>query len=325
LKGEINIDNYSKKFVTAVKSGDIEELRTIPKSDLHNHFILGGNRKYLKEKIGVNIPILTKKLKSMDDMHNWVGENIGDIFSSKEKRVLAIEACFKQAKDDGVTILEVGDDVWANGHYYNYDIDELINTFQTVHKQMAPEIDFRFQIGLSRHCSINMLEKWVEPFLERDCFYSIDLYSDEMAQPIKNFKNIYRKAKEKGLILKAHVGEWGNADSVKEAVEELELSEVQHGISASTSSSIMYWLADNKIQLNICPTSNVMLDRVEELKRHPIRTLFDHGVMVTINTDDVLVFNQSVSEEYINLFRERVFTAEELDLIRMYGLGSDRI
>lgn len=87
-------------------------------------------------------------------------------------------------------------------------------------------------IPKSRHCPVNLLEEWIAPFLEKDCFFSIDLYGDEMAQPIKNFKSIYRKAKEKGLILKAHVGEWGCANSVKEAVEELELNEVQHGISA---------------------------------------------------------------------------------------------
>jgi len=316
------MDKHSRQFIEALTAESMENLRKTPKSDLHNHFILGGSREHIKQRTGVEIPILTHKLKSMDEMHKWVGENISHLFDSEERRTLAIESCFQQAKDDGVTILEIGDDVWANGHYYDYQIDSLINTFQETHNEIAFEMEFRFQIGLSRHCPIDLLEKWIEPFFERDCFHSIDLYSDELAQPIKNFKGIYRKAKEKGLVLKAHVGEWGNADSVKEAVEELELDEVQHGISAVNSTSIMYWLADNGIPLNICPTSNVMLGRVMELKRHPIRKLFDHGVRVTINTDDVLVFNQGVTDEYLNLYRERVFTAEELDIIRIYGLDN---
>ncbi len=53
-----------------------------------------------------------------------------------------------------------------------------------------------------------------------------------MAQPIENFKSIYRRAKKEGLRLKVHVGEWGSAEDVRRAVEELELHEVQHGISA---------------------------------------------------------------------------------------------
>jgi adenosine deaminase len=185
---------------------------------------------------------------------------------------------------------------------------------------IGSDIDLRLQIGLSRHCKIVDLEKWIEPFLEHECFYSIDLYGDELAQPIENFKGIYRKAKEKGLILKAHVGEWGDADSVKRAVSELELNEVQHGISASQSPQVMNWLADNDIQLNICPTSNVMLGRVESIKKHPIRKLFDAGIKVTINSDDVLIFDSSVSGEYMKLFKAGIFNAEELDIIRMNGL-----
>jgi adenosine deaminase len=82
----------------------------------------------------------------------------------------------------------------------------------------------------------------------------------------------------------------------------------------------MNWLADNNIQLNICPTSNVMLGRVESIKKHPIRKLFDAGIKVTINSDDVLIFDSSVSGEYMKLFKAGIFNAEELDIIRMNGL-----
>ena len=117
---------------------------------------------------------------------------------------------------------------------------------------------------------------------------------DELAQPTAVFKPLYRKAKDAGLNESAR-RRMGNADSVQRAVEELELDEVQHGISAAQSTSVMKFLADNRIRLNICPTSNVLLGRVKSLARHPIRELYDAGVKVTINTDDVLVFGQSVS------------------------------
>ena len=63
-----------------------------------------------------------------------------------------------------------------------------------------------------------------------------------------------------------------------------------------------------------------MLDAVQDLASHPIRTLFDNGVLVTINTDDLMIFDQSVSEEYRNLYRAEVFSAEELDDIRRASL-----
>lgn len=314
--------NQSDLFINALENRDLGIIQQIPKTDLHNHFYLGGNRDYISKRTGVSVPPLTHKLNNMAEMHQWVGKNINDLFDTAEKRVLAIEACFQQAKEDGITILEIGDDVWANGHFYHGDLDALIDTFQGVHSHIAPQIEFKFQIGLSRHCPIKLLEQWTAPFLERNCFYSLDLSGDEMAQPIKNFKPIYRKAKEKGIILKAHVGEWGDADSVKEAVEELELDEVQHGIAAAGSPDVMKWLADHKIQLNICPTSNVMLSRVKSFNEHPIRKLFDYGVRVTINSDDILVFGQSVSKEYLDLYEAGVFSGEELNIIRENGLAS---
>ena len=66
-----------------------------------------------------------------------------------------------------------------------------------------------------------------------------------------------------------------------------------------------------------------MLDAVPNLTSHPIRILFDNGVRVTINTDDLMIFGQSVSEEYRNLYRAGVFSAEELDNIRRVSLEGD--
>jgi adenosine deaminase len=161
----------------------------------------------------------------------------------------------------------------------------------------------------------------MEPFLELRCYRTVDLSGDESAQPTENFKPLYRLAKANGLRLKAHVGEWGDADSVRRAVEELELDEVQHGIAASDSPSVMRFLADNRIRLNVCPTSNVMLGRVENLASHPIRKLFDAGVRVTVNTDDMAMFGQSVSNEFLNLYKAGCLNERELDQIRENGLS----
>ncbi len=58
------------------------------------------------------------------------------------------------------------------------------------------------------------------------------------------------------------------------------------------------------------------------LKEHPLRVLFDYGVKVTINSDDVLVFGQGVSKEYLDLYEAEVFNGEEINIIRKYGLAS---
>ena len=180
-------------------------------------------------------------------------------------------------------------------------------------------------LELAREVPVDVQARRLAPFLELGFWRKLDMSSDELAQPTAVFKPLYRKAKDAGLGLKAHVGEWGDADSVQRAIEELELDEVQHGIAAAKSASVMKFLADNRIRLNICPTSNVLLGRVKSLAEHPIRKLYDAGVKVTVNTDDVLVFGQSVSDEFLNLYRAGLFSAAELDEIRQHGLSDDAV
>ena len=307
-------------FIDELKQKNIEGIRKFPKADLHNHFVLGGSRKYLCERIGENIQAIKKPLHSMNDMHAWNEQNIGQIFNSSEGRRVLIDATFAQAKEDGVTILEIGEDVWGLNEFFHGDIDELVAAFRTANQEIAPEIELRLQIGLSRHCDIGYLEECLSHFWGNEAFYSIDLYGDELAQPIENFKSIYRRAKSEGLKLKAHVGEWGTAEDVRKAVECLELDEVQHGIAAVEDKAVVRFLADNHIRLNITPSSNYLLGRVKDLKLHPIAELYHSGVDVTINSDDVLIFDSDVSKEYLRLYQCGCLGAEELDDIRKNGL-----
>ena len=191
---------------------------------------------------------------------------------------------------------------------------------KTAHREIAPDIELRLQIGLSRHCDIAYLEDCLSHFWGCKAFYSIDLYGDELAQPIERFNSIYRRAKSEGLRLKAHVGEWGTADDVRRAVECLELDEVQHGIAAAEDPSVIRFLANHHIRLNITPSSNYLLGRVRDLKTHPIADFYHSGIDVTINSDDVLIFDSDVSKEYLLLYQSGCLDAEELDDIRKNGL-----
>ncbi len=307
-------------FTDALRTGDLEAVRAFPKADLHNHFVLGGSRTFLREHSGRDIHAIKKPIHSMKEMHAWNAQNLGDCFETPDGRRMLIRAAFSQAKEDGVTVLEIGEDVWGLGAFFHGNIQELVDAFDTAHREIAPEMELRLQIGLSRHCDIAYLEDCLSPFWGRKAFYSIDLYGEELAQPIEHFKPIYRRAKAEGLRLKAHVGEWGTADDVRRAVECLELNEVQHGIAAAEDLSVIRFLADHHIRLNITPTSNYLLGRVRDLHSHPIARLYRSGVDVTVNSDDVLIFDSDVSKEYLRLYQCGCLSAEELDDIRKNGL-----
>jgi hypothetical protein len=310
----------SADFRAALEAGDLDALRGSHKADLHNHFFMGGDRQFIREKTGLDIKPLDRPLQSMAEMHSWVDAQTSDVFAGLQGRLFAFEATLVQARKDGITRLDIGEDAWAVT--LGMTAEALTAELRACHARTAPDIEWIPQLGLSRHCAVPDLLDWIEPFLALDFYRTIDLSGDELAQPIEAFVPVYQRAQKAGLRLKAHVGEWGSADDVWRAVETLELAEVQHGIAAAASPLVMRFLADNRILLNICPTSNVMLGRVPQLTLHPIRKLHDAGVIVTIGTDDLLMFGQSASQEYLNLYRAGVFSAAELDDIRQNGLDA---
>ena len=313
-------DKWSEAFIKALKDGDTERVKQIPKADLHNHFVLGGSRAFIRERKGLVIPALEGILESMQEMDRWNQEYIGKYFESGEGRRFLIEAAFVQAREDGVTVLEIGEDVWGLGQYFGHDVNGLTEAFLSARDQYAPDLELRLVIGLSRHCPVKWLLEQLEPFWGRPEFYSIDLYGDEMAQPIENFVPVYRKAEENHLVRKAHIGEWGTAEDIRTGVELLHLDEVQHGIAAVNSKEVMQYLAERRIRQNITPTSNRKLGRVDSYEEHPIKTLYREGIEVTINSDDVLMFDSDVSKEYQRLYDHGTLLAEELDEIRVCGL-----
>ncbi len=95
---------------------------------------------------------------------------------------------------------------------------------------------------------------------------------------------------------------------------------LQHGIALHADPKGMARLKADGVRLNLCPTSNVVLGAAASIENHPIRKLFDAGLKVTVNTDDLLFFHKSVSEEFLQLYEAGCLTAEELDVIRRYGL-----
>jgi adenosine deaminase len=312
----------SMRFTAALSTGDLRAVRVCAKADLHTHSAANSDRDYIREKTGRDIAPLSAPLNSMDEMHAWSKANLADLFDGSHGRALWIEASFVRALKDGLTRIEFGDDVWMVTQGLGSPQD-LVESITRIHTRIAPDVEWIPQLGLSRHCELHWLQEWMAPWLELGFHKTLDLSGEELAQPIEVFKPLYRAAKAKGMRLKAHVGEWGSAIDVQRAVEVLELDEVQHGIAAASSKSVMRFLADHRIRLNVCPTSNILLGRVQSLSSHPIRTLYDAGVKVTVNTDDALVFGKSLSEEFLGLFQAGVFTAVELDEIRCSALTDD--
>jgi len=307
-------------FEKALQEGDLKGLRCVPKSDLHDHCMLGGKASVINRFNGVKLKGFSSDKMGIESLNNWISEVYAPFLRLPGAFEKAVEAAFVQAKYDGIRVLEMSMDGFF-GSLFNISPERVVNSLKYFHTQIAPEIEFRPELGFSKTLPLRTILKHLEPFLAFDYFKSIDLYDDENAQPPENFRELYRFLRKAGLKLKAHYGEFGNAETVRKAVEILELDEVQHGIGAAESPEVMHWLAENSIRLNVCPESNIKLKRVRSYKTHPVRILFDHGVKVTINSDDALLFRAGVSEQFLKLYRSGLFSAAELETIRLNGLS----
>jgi hypothetical protein len=311
-----------ERFAAGLEANDLEALRAVPKADLHNHSWLGGRRSYIEAQTGIAIPPPPERFGGLEDLGRWsIGVFLATVRTMPRGRVHALEAAFAQAAEDGVTVLAMSFGVLMRDRVFDGSLEREIATLQRLHRAFSPDTMLRPVLGLNTALDHEVAVRLLEDHAASGFYEAVDFYGLENECAIPGLNDLCRRAKGYGLRLMAHVGEFGDADAVMRAVVELELEEVQHGIAAAGSSQVMGFLADNGIRLNVCPTSNVRLGRADDYATHPIRTLYDHGVRVTVNTDDVAVFDHGVSEEYLNLYRAGNWTPEELDEIRRNGLA----
>jgi len=124
------------------------------------------------------------------------------------------------------------------------------------------------------------------------------LGGDEINFPATIFEKTYKIAKEAGLGTTIHAGEFGSPDSIIDAIDTCGVSRIGHGVNAIYSEKVMQKLIENQIHLEICPSSNLHFTLFDTLLNHPIKTFYDRGISLSINSDDPPFFKTSIGNEY---------------------------
>ena len=141
----------------------------------------------------------------------------------------------------------------------------------------------------------------------------IDLGGDEEKGPAKDFEPVFKKAIRYGLKVVAHAGEDQDSFSIWNTLKFLKAARIGHGTSAMHDQKLMDYIRDHKIPLEINPTSNVFTGKyVKKISEHPVRQFFDHGIIVTLNTDDPGIFSIDLLDEYYNLYEYLNFSIPQL-------------
>ncbi len=148
----------------------------------------------------------------------------------------------------------------------------------------------------------------------------IDLAGDEARHPAAQFRPHFQQARQAGLRLTAHAGEFAGAASVKETILELQPDRLGHAVHAADDPAVMDLLAASGIAVECCPTSNLLTGAVKDLRSHPLPLFLRQGVCATINTDDPGLFGGiTLEHEYCLASEEMGLTDADLARVQENG------
>ena len=139
---------------------------------------------------------------------------------------------------------------------------------------------------------------------------ALDLAGDEKKYKTSDYKSLFEIAKKEKIPFTIHAGEADNYESVMDAIS-FGAKRIGHGINIIENNDVINEVIKNKVTLEICPTSNVQTKAVESYEKHPIKKLYEKGVLLTINTDNNTVSNTTLSKEYELLEKHFNFTKED--------------
>lgn len=126
---------------------------------------------------------------------------------------------------------------------------------------------------------------------------------DENRGHQRDFAYAFDMAREAGLRLTTHAGEWRGPNEVRDAIRDLRVERIGHGVRVIEDPELVDMIVDKSIVLEVCPGSNVSLGVYPNLRAHPIEKLRKKGVRITVSTDDPPFFHTTMADEYERLAR----------------------
>lgn len=142
---------------------------------------------------------------------------------------------------------------------------------------------------------------------------ALGLGGPEAGNPAEMFEEPFRQAREAGLFANPHAGENAGPASVWAALQVLKATRIGHGVRAVEDSALLEHLAERRVPLEVCPTSNLRLKLYPSYAEHPLKRLVEAGCVVTINTDDPPLFGTNLSTEYLHAVQDCGLSLDQLE------------
>ena len=164
--------------------------------------------------------------------------------------------------------------------------------------------DFKIKVGLiasvNRHESPELAEQvaWLAVDHQKRGLFGLDLAGNEAEFKSAPFYDIFKEAKQSGLHITIHAGEWGPAENVRDAIENLGAERIGHGVRVLEDDSVTALAKEREIAFEVCPTSNFQTGVVKEFEKHLLPRMLEAGLRVTVNTDDPSISRITLSHEF---------------------------
>lgn len=255
------------------------------------------------------------KWRSFEDFETHLIDHAMQWFTTPERYYEAAQVIFRKHLAQNVRYVEIS---------FHAGMIEFLNIsgpeiLAAIRSAIPPGLEVRVFMGMARNSYNEVLAPVLDECIHWEGLAGIDLHGVEYLPLEPWTPKLWAQAREAGLVTKAHAGEFGPASHVREAVEHLGVKRVQHGVRAIEDPEVMQFAIDHGVTFDLCPISNVKLNVIESMGKHPIREFFDRGLSCTLSTDDPFSFGNTLTQEYEALVADLGFSRSELAQLARNG------
>jgi adenosine deaminase len=208
----------------------------------------------------------------------------------------------EDAAKDNIRYMELRFTPVALSRAERFPLDEVIDWVAAASQTAAVEFGLvvRLILSVDRHESPELAEQvaWLAAERKESGVVGIDLAGNEADCTCEPFYGIFREARQAGLHISIHAGEWGPAGNVREAIERLGAERIAHGVRVLDDPSVTALARERFIPFEVCVTSNYQSGVVSQPGSHPVPQMLEAGLIVTINTGDPSISRITLSHEY---------------------------